>query len=174
MKRFVWRLQKVLDVKTREEQSKRIELFELAEQLAAKRGELLMKQRTLHDMLADIKRDSSPQRLGHQEFFLKHVATDNEKIRQLVKEIAALEMRHKEKAAELLVLRRFKEGLENLRAQARKEFIEAQEKLEQKESDERATIAFARNENRMSKAGRTACVVVPPPSSVLQNQEHNR
>ena len=174
MKRFVWRLQKVLDVKTREEQVRRTELFELAEQLAAKRGELLIRQRTLQDLLADIKRDDSPHRLGHQEFFLKHAATDDEQIRRLLEEIAALETRHKEKTSELLALRRFREGLEKLRAHAREEFIKVQEKLEQKESDERAAIAFARNGNRTGDGRRTACAVGASPSGILQNQEHNR
>ena len=58
MKRFVWRLQKVLDVKIKEEQIRRTELFRLAEELAAKRGELLMRQRILHDIMTDIKRTS--------------------------------------------------------------------------------------------------------------------
>ena len=56
MKRFAWRLQKVLDVKTKEEQLKRNELFRLTEQLAARRSELLMRQRILQDLMADMAR----------------------------------------------------------------------------------------------------------------------
>ena len=123
MKRFVWRLQRVLDVKTKEEQLKRTELFRLTEQLAAKRGELLMRQRILQDLLADIRQDQSPERLNAQEFFLRRVAVDDEQIRKLKEEIAALEIRHKEKTAEVLAVRRFKEGLEKLRAQAKEEYI---------------------------------------------------
>ncbi len=145
MRRFVWRLQKVLDVKTREEQLRRTELFQIVEQLAARRGELLLRQRILQDLMAEIQRRESAQRLNAQEFFLRHAATDDEEMRRLQEEIAALEIRHKEKTAEVLAVRRFKEGLEKLRTQAKEEYRREQERLEQKELDERTTIAFARH-----------------------------
>ena len=142
----MWRLQRVLDVKTKEEQIKRTELFRLTEQLAARRGELLMRQRILQDLLAEIPRDSSAERLGAQEFFLRRVAVDDERIRKLQEEISALDVRHREKTAEVLAARRSKEGLEKLRVQAKEEYIREQERLEQNELDENTTIAFARNE----------------------------
>jgi len=147
MKRFVWRLQKVLDVKTKEEQLRRMELFQIVEQLAARRGELLLRQQILQDLMAEIQRGESAQRLNAQEFFLRHAATDDAEIRRLQEEIAALEIRHKEKTAEVLAVRRFKEGLEKLRTQAKEEYMREQERLEQKEQDERTTIAFARHES---------------------------
>ena len=84
--------------------------------------------------------------MSAQEFFLRRAAFDDEQIRKLKEEIAALEIRHKEKTAEVLAVRRFKEGLEKLRAQAKEEYIREQERLEQKELDERSAIVFARNE----------------------------
>ncbi len=145
MKRFVWRLQKVLDVKTKEEQLRRTELFQIVEQLAARRGELLLRQQILQDLMAEIQEQRSGQRLNAQEFFLRQAATDDAEMRRLQDEIAALEIRHKEKTAEVLAVRRFKEGLEKLRVQAREEYMREQERLEQKELDERTTIAFARH-----------------------------
>ncbi len=147
MKRFVWRLQKVLDVKIKEEQVRRTELFQIVEQLAARRGELLLRQQILQDLMTEIQRRESTQRLNAQEFFLRHAATDDEEIRRLREEIAALGIRHKEKTAEVLAVRRFKEGLEKLRTQAKEEYMREQERLEQKEQDERTTIAFARTES---------------------------
>ena len=157
MKRFVWRLQKVLDVKSWQEQLKRTELFRIAEQLAAQRGELLLRQRILQDLMAEIARHEASQRLGPpdangcvwgplnaQEFFLRHAAADDEQIRRLREGITASEIRHRDKAAEVLALRRSKEGLEKLREKAKEEYIREQEKLEQKELDEKTTIAFAR------------------------------
>lgn len=146
MRRFAWRLQKVLDVKSKQEQLKRNELFRIAEQLAAKRGELLLRQRILQDMMAEIQEDASPARWHTQEFFLRHAAADDEWIRQLQAQIAALEIQHKEKTAEVLAVRRFKEGLQKLRQRAKEQYLREQEKLEQKDSDERTTIAFVRNE----------------------------
>jgi len=147
MKRFVWRLQKVLDVKTKEEQLRRTELFQIVEQLAAGRGELLLRQQILQDLMNDIQKREPAQRLNAQEFFLRHAATDDAEIRRLQEEIAALEIRHKEKTAEVLAVRRFKEGLEKLRTQAKEEYMREQERLEQKEQDERTISAFARTES---------------------------
>jgi flagellar export protein FliJ len=147
MKRFAWRLQKVLDVRSKQEQLKQNELFQIAEQLAAQRGELLLRRRILQNLMTEIKGHGAPERLNAQEFFLRHAAADDERIRRLREEIAALEVRHKEKTAEVLAIRRFKEGLERLREQAKEEYIREQEKLEQKDLDEGTTIAFARNES---------------------------
>ena len=147
MKRFVWRLQKVLDIKTKEEQLKRMELFRVTETLAMKRSELLMRQRVLRELMAEITRDRSAGRLGTQEFFLNNANTDDQIIRRLIGEIRDLEVAQKEKTAEVLAAKRFKEGLEKLRAEAKTRFIEEQERLEQKELDDRTTVAFARNES---------------------------
>jgi flagellar export protein FliJ len=151
MKRFVWRLQRVLDVKTKQEEVKRIELFRLTETLAGKRSELLMRQRAMQDMLKRITQDTSPRRLMAQEFFLRQAATNDEQMRRLRNEIAELECQQKQKTSELLTVRRFKEGLERLRAQARERFLREQEKVEQKEMDERATMTFARVESERER-----------------------
>jgi flagellar export protein FliJ len=146
MKPFVWRLQKVLDVKAKEEELKRAELFRLTEHLAQKRSELLLRQRALRDLMADIAGGPAAQRCSAQEFFLRHAAVDDAQIRKLQDEIAELEVRQKQKMAEVLAARRFTEGLEKLRARAKEQFLREQEKLEQKELDERTTISFARRE----------------------------
>lgn len=147
MKRFVWRLQRVLDIKTKEEQLKRMELFRLTENLAIKRSELLMRQRTLRELMAEIAEGPSAGRLGMQEFFLRNAGTDDQIIRRLQGEINDLEVQQKAKTAEVLTAKRFKEGLEKLRTEAKTRFIAEQEKLEQKEMDDRSTIAFARKES---------------------------
>jgi flagellar FliJ protein len=148
MKRFVWRLQKVLDVRKKQEEIKRIELFRLTETLAGKQSELLMRRIAMQDMIERIAGDTSPERLRAQEFFLKQAATNDEQIRELCKEIAALESRQREKTAELLTIRRSRDSLERLRAETRERFLREHEKLEQKELDDRATITFVRADSR--------------------------
>jgi flagellar FliJ protein len=147
MKRFVWRLQKVLDIKVKEEQLKQMELFRLTEALAEKRSELLLRQQTLRAIMSDIAKDRSSGRLEAQEFFLKHAATNDQIIEKLRDQIKELENQRQEKTAEVLATKRFREGLEKLRAEAKEQFIQKQEKLEQKEMDDRTTIAFARKES---------------------------
>ena len=147
MKRFVWRLQRVLDVKTKEEQRKRIELLKLTEKLAETQGELLIRKRILEDVIADITRKNPGERLGEQEFFLKYAATNDEQIKKLKNRVSKLESQQREKIIEVLRIRRFKEGLEKLRDEAKRQFIKEQEKLEQKESDEQAGISFVLKRN---------------------------
>jgi flagellar export protein FliJ len=144
MKRFVWRLQRVLDIKAKEEQAKRAELFQLTERLAEIQGRLLMRQRILQNIISGIAEKKPQKRLRKQEFFLKYSVTSDEQIKNLKSQVSELESQHRKKIAELLETRRFKEGLERLRDEAKKRFVEEQEKLDQKELDEGASISFAR------------------------------
>ena len=65
-------------------------------------------------------------------------------IKKLANEVSELESAQKQKIADVLKVKRAKEGLEKLRDEAKREFIKEQEKLEQKEMDEQATVSFAR------------------------------
>jgi len=147
MKRFVWRLQHVLDIRAKEEQTKRVELLETTERLAQRHGELLTRQTILKDIILGIAGKEPQKRLGEQEFFLKYSATSDEHIKKLKNEVSELESQQRRKMAEVLKVKRSKEGLEKLRADAKRQFIAEQEKLEQKELDEMARIRFARKIN---------------------------
>jgi len=144
MRSFVWRLQRVLQIKAKQEQTKRTELFELTERLAQTRSELITRQRILKDIIADIAAKKPRSRLRQQEFFLRHSMTSDEQVKKLTGKVIEMESQQREKIAELLEVRRFRKGLEKLREEAKKRFISEQEKLEQKELDEAATICFAR------------------------------
>jgi len=137
-------LQRVLDIKTKEEQKKRTELLKLTEELAEARGRLLIRQRILEDIIDGLSGEEPGERLGEQELFLRYSATTDEQIKKLKDRIQELESRQREKIAEVLEARRFKEGLARLRVEAKSQFIKEQEKLEQKELDEVASVSFAR------------------------------
>lgn len=144
MRRFVWRLQRVLDIKAKQEVVKTRELFAITERLAQTRGELLDQQRILREILDSITAEFPKDRIGRQEFFLRNSAATDERIRQLRDKISELESQQKEKVAEVLKIRQFRQALEQLREQAKKKFMEEQEKLEQKQLDEAATVSFAK------------------------------
>ena len=146
MKRFVWRLQRVLDIRKKEEQKARAELLELTERLAQTRGELLMQQKMLEDIIYGLTGENPKKRLGKQEFFLKFSAASDEQIKKLEDKVNELESQQRDKIAEVLKLRKFTEGLEKLRTEAKMRFIKEQEKLEQKQLDEGATVSFVRRE----------------------------
>lgn len=144
MRRFVWRLQRVLEIKSKEEQLRTQELLKLTEKLAEKRGELLGQQRIVQEMIAKIAAENPDNRLAKQEFFLRYCSTTDEYVEKLKGELGELESRQREKISEVLKLRRFREGLERLREEAKRRFIEEQERIEQKQLDETATIGFSR------------------------------
>ena len=145
MKQFVWRLQRVLDIRKKEEKKKRTELLQLTEKLAATRSELLMKKKILEDIIQNLSKDNTKQRLVRQELFLTYAKTNNEYIKILNKKIHELELQQKEKINEVLKIRKLKEGLEKLKAETKIQYIKEQEKYEQKEIDEGANISFALN-----------------------------
>ena len=144
MKRFVWRLSRVLNIKRKEEQKKRVELLEITQKLAQKRGELMIQKRILENIIDNLTQEHPKSRLGKQEFFLRCSTTNDELIIKLESKVNEIETQQKEKVAEVLKVKRFKEGLEKLRVEAKMQFIKEQEKLEQKELDEMTIIGFAR------------------------------
>ena len=144
MKRFVWRLQRVLDIRTKEEQKARAELLKLTEKLAETQSELLTWRKMLEEIINGLAVGNPKKRLGRQEFFLRYSAASDEQIKKLENRVKELESKQREKIAEVLKLRRFKEGLEKLRVEAKIDFIKEQEKLEQQQLDEGATVLFVR------------------------------
>jgi len=151
MKRFVWRLQRVLEIKKKEEIKKRAELLELTEKIAETRGELLTRQKMLEDIIDGLTRENPKKRLGQQELFLRYSTTSDKRIKELKDKLRELESQEREKITEVLKVRRFKEGLERLRVEAKARFIKEQEKLEQKELDEGATVSFVRKSRNWEK-----------------------
>jgi len=132
----------VLDIKDKQEQIKTQELFILTEKLAAKRGELLSQRGILKEIMQKIAEEKDDERLREQQFFLRYCSTTDECIKKLTGELAELESLQRKKITEVLKARRFKQGLEQLKEQAKREFIAEEEKIEQKQLDETAAIGF--------------------------------
>ena len=145
MKQFVRRLQRVLDIRKKEEKKKRTELLQLTEELAATRSELLIKKKILEDIIDNLSKENKKHRLARQELFLTYAETNNEYIKKLNKKKCELELQQKEKIDEVLKIRKLRKGLERLKAEAKTQYIKEQEKYEQKEIDEGANISFVLN-----------------------------
>jgi flagellar FliJ protein len=151
MRRFVWRLQRILDIKEKEEQKVRAELFKLTEEIIEMRGELLTRQKMLEAIINGLAEENPKTRLGKQEFLLKYSATNDDQIRKLKEQIHQLETQQKEKIAEVLKVRRFKRGLERLRVETKRRYVKGQERLEQKEFDEGAQVSFVRKRMKLGE-----------------------
>jgi flagellar biosynthesis chaperone FliJ len=145
MKKFEWSLQRVLEVRKIQEQKKTAELFSLTEQLAATRGELLIKMKILENIIESISNNNFVTQLSEQEFFLSNSVTTNEQIKKIKEKISLLEQQQKEKITEVLKIRRLREALEKMREDAKIKFIQKEEKLEQKVLDDAAGVFFVRN-----------------------------
>ncbi|PKL50696.1 MAG: hypothetical protein CVV39_01170 [Planctomycetes bacterium HGW-Planctomycetes-1] len=153
MKRFVWRLQRVLDIKIKEEQIKRAELLAITHKLAEAQSELLMQRRILTDVINSLSQEHPKIRLDKQALFLRYAAINDELIKKLENKVKEIEIKQKEKISEVLKVKKFRKGLEKLRAETKMRFIKEQEKLEQKDADEMTTMGFARKIMQADKTG---------------------
>ena len=148
--RFVWRLQRVLDLKEKVEKVQEAALLRLAEELATARIFHLNEKRQLNETMTAIARSSPGQRMPQQQFLLKYAAYDNERLRQQSLTLQQMETQQKEKIAELVELKQAREGMQKMRAEAKREFVTEQEKRQQKESDDLANSAFAHKKRNPS------------------------
>jgi flagellar biosynthesis chaperone FliJ len=144
MKRFTWRLQRVLDIKEKTEAIKRSELLQIGERLAEARTALLGQERILRDALRRIKQVTPKERLTQQALILKHAAVNDATIKRLNEHIDQLAQAHAAKAGEVIAVRQEREGLERLREKARTAFLAEQERTEQHQNDDRNSAAFRR------------------------------
>jgi flagellar FliJ protein len=143
MKRFVWRLQRVLDIKIKEEQRKRAELIEITEKLAHAQNELIMQKKILEDIINSLTEEHPRSRLEKQELFLKNSKINDELIKKLKSKVSEMEKQQKEKINEVIKVKQFRKSLENLRAETKMQYIKEQEKIEQKDADEMTSMRFA-------------------------------
>ena len=144
MKRFKWKLQRLLDVRSRQEELKKAQLLALVQNIVQVRQNLLMRQAKLRQMFAELAQQQAPERLRQQPLALTAVAFADERIKSLKKQLEELETRRTAVMAEVLKLRRFRKSLEKLQAIAKEEYELETKKIEQQYLDETANVAFAR------------------------------
>ena len=145
VKRFAWRLQRLLDIKIKEEDVKRSELITVTEQAVAVRGQIMLGKANLRRMLAELKDHKGTKRVTQQELFLQYTYVFDRKIEELENRLTELEKLRRMKIREILEIRKLRKGLEKLRVKAKTEFMQQQEKREQNELDDNTTIRFARD-----------------------------
>ncbi len=144
MKKFNWKLQRVLDVRMKQEDSLKNELAVINERAASIRNAIMLKRSSLKQQLEDVAEAPPGKRAAAQEFFLKFVhALDNE-IDNLEKNRAEVQHEKQKKIQEILEVRKSRKGLEKLRESAKDEYMQEMERAEQRELDERNSIAEAR------------------------------
>lgn len=144
MKRFHWPLERLLVVTGQRELALRSELIDLMRRITQTRQEIVTRNAEMRSMLSDLSDLSIEDRIVRQEVFMRFSAWSQRRIDQLREKINQLKSQRVEKTTQLITLRKKKETLERSREDARQAHIREQMKLEQKEFDSNAQIAFVR------------------------------
>jgi flagellar biosynthesis chaperone FliJ len=142
MKRFEWPLQRLLNVTEQRERAKRLEVVSAVQQAALVNKQIERRQALLRDLLAELSQKSLFQRIPLQEVFLTHCPWEEKAIAALRREREELQKLRERLTAELMRLRASRKSLERLRAEALRDYLREQSRMEQKQLDESAQIAF--------------------------------
>jgi len=98
----------------------------------------------LRKMLGELSEKKAKQRLSEQEFFLRYAHVSDEEIKKLELKLSELEKLRQLKIEEIMKIRRFRKGLERLRAETKAKFLKEEEKHEQKDLDDKTIMSIAR------------------------------
>lgn len=144
MKSFTWRLQRLLDVKIIDEKCRTMELAKVTKYLEETETMIIKHKRMLEQIISEISQKNKNDRLQVQEFFMKYSGGSDDIIKKLTQKMVELQDERKKKLEELIKAKRYREGLEKLKEQAKTKFIQEQERLYQKQLDDEAGMKIAR------------------------------
>ncbi len=145
MKRFKWKLQRVLDIKTQHERALRSDLFALAQAIVRVREEILERRTVLRTLLVELADRRLADRLPELAVFMEFSAVEERRIERLGARLRDLESERTEKQRRFLEARATCKTLKRLREEARSAHMRDVGKREQMAFDESAHTAFARN-----------------------------
>jgi flagellar export protein FliJ len=144
MNRFAWRLQRLLDLKVKQQDMLRAELMALSEQLAQLRARVMLHKAEIHGRLAELRELPADERPARQHLFLQFVQVLDDRIRRLEGAAAGLEEQREQKMKALLEIRQGQKSLEKLRERAKTLYHQQLQAAEQKETDETTSRIYAR------------------------------
>ncbi len=144
MRRFHWRLQRVLDVKMQQEQALRLELVALTQKALELRQEIILRRSQVRTWLADMRDWSVERRIGQQDTIMRCVAGMEKQVSVIEQNLQAVKDERKTKTDELMTIRSARKTLERLYEDAYQEHVRKELLREQKELDDSAQMAFAR------------------------------
>ena len=128
-----------------------MELLRVTEKLSQTKAELIMKKESLREIINQIKDTgkgtfvTGGAIISGKELFLKYSRINEKIIENIREKIKNLEQAQQKKMHEVIELKKAREGLQKLRERDKEKYIKEVEKTEQKESDERTGMKFARN-----------------------------
>lgn len=159
MKRFHWPLQRLHDVTVQRELALRSDLLALLQQVTSLRQEVIRRTVAVRSMLEDLAGLDLAERMRTRDTVMETAAWAERRIDELRGRVRELTTRRAEMTARLVKLRKSKETLDRMRREARQAHTRRQRKLEQKQFDQTAQIAFARGiQHSRRKSRRTGAL----------------
>ena len=146
MKRFAWPLQRLLDVTARREEAARLELARLNREYAEAEDRLAEQSRLLRQALAELARLCIEDRVARAPVLVECMQRRQKAVDAAVRRRHDLRQAKADQADEVIKLRSSREALERMKEQAYQQYQREQMALEQKQFDETAQIAFAREQ----------------------------
>jgi flagellar export protein FliJ len=154
VRRFKWRLQRLLDVTIRKEESLRLELVNLAQETARLGQEIVTRKVLLRSALQDLARQVLADRIARHEVVMTCSQVVQRQIDRLTGRLDQCRRKRKTKTEELLKIRSSRETLERLREEAERRYLRQEAAREQRLLDETAQVAYARKALHARKESR--------------------
>jgi flagellar export protein FliJ len=145
MKKHNWRLQRVFDVRVKQEEARKAELLAVTHRLLAARQAVIVKQAMMRSILLELSRKDAATRMAEQPTVMKHMAFSEEELNKLKKKAEEIEIERKQKSEEMMEARRARKAMEKLQEKSRAEYMKLANAIEQKELDELSGGRFVRN-----------------------------
>jgi flagellar biosynthesis chaperone FliJ len=157
MKRFQWPLQRLLDVRQRQEEAARTELSAVNGQIAAVQKAIALREEFLRSLLAQMGRQTPDSRLADQQLFLdccgglqaqrfavEAAAGGDRRVRRLRQQLADLRLQREQKMADFRKRKQARQTLQRLREEAKAVHDKDIQRFEQKQLDESAATSHVR------------------------------
>jgi len=153
MKRFKWRLQRLLEVTIQRERALRSELFALSRRIAQLHQEVFRRRTALRAALAELGDEDIQRRIPRQEVFMSHSPVAWKVLDGLNVELGELAEKRRQATERLVKVRSSRRTLERLQGEARQRHIRREMKAEQRMLDESAHVSFPRKAAELRRAG---------------------
>jgi len=144
VKRFCWRLQKLLDVKVQREGAMRTELAAMTQRIARLERDIVELRGAFGRAMANLAAGELAQRIGVQDVFMARAGFVDGRVAAIRGEIGELTERRSERTTEFMKLRAERRTLEKMRREAYRRYLRLRAAEEQKSSDEASQIKFIR------------------------------
>lgn len=141
MKKFQWKLEKVLTVRKQQEEVVRAELFEITKQAFLVRQNIMVLETQLKSSAQSVSEDTD---IFCRKMFADFVMQTNKKIKIFENKHKEIENLRKQKLQQAVQARKKRKSLEILREKALAEYNEWMNKTEQNELDDITNTAAAR------------------------------